>query len=66
METLIRRVIFRAMPISPDERQAFETFNKLLNAKLKDVENDLLSSGTPITKVMELRELLDKIPGLWT
>ena len=65
METLLRQAMLRASPLSSEERQAFEIFNRMLQAKLKGIEDDMLACGLDSKKVDDLRALLDKLPGLW-
>lgn len=59
----LREVMFRATPLSEEEREAFTTFSLQLRRQLDAAEDALERAGAPTTSVQALRYLLEAVPG---
>jgi len=59
----LREVMFRATPLSEDERIAFATLNGQLKRQLDATEDALERTGASVTSVQALRYLIEAIPG---
>jgi hypothetical protein len=60
----LRVVMFRAAPLSPEEREAFVLFSAHLRKHLDAVEEDLTQTNRPTDSVKALRYLLEALPGI--
>jgi hypothetical protein len=56
--------MFRAAPLSPEEREAFVLFSAHLRKHLDAVEEDLTKTNRPTDSVKALRYLLEALPGI--
>jgi len=61
---LLRGVMFRAAPLSPEERDAFVLYSAQLRRHLDAVEEALLSAGKSTGSAQALRYLLEALPGI--
>lgn len=59
----LREVMFRATPLSEQERIAFDVFNGKLKRQLDATEDALERAGASVTSVQALRYLIEAIPG---
>lgn len=60
----IRSVMFRASPLSEDEKQAFIQYSERLKRQLDEIEKQLEQAGKSTESLQNLRHLLDSIPGI--
>jgi hypothetical protein len=65
-ETLdtIRDVIYRAAPLSDDEREAFVAYSAQLARHLDAIEAAQTRAGQDTSSLVALRHLLDALPGV--
>jgi hypothetical protein len=61
---LLRGVMFRAAPLSPEERDAFVLYSAQLRRHLDAVEEALKSAGKSTGSAQALRYLLEALPGI--
>lgn len=59
----LREVMFRASPLSPEEREAFVVFSAQLKRQLDTTEELLERVGGSTDSVRALRYLLEAVPG---
>jgi hypothetical protein len=55
--------MFRATPLSPDEREAFGAFSAQLKRQLDAAEDALERANASTASVKALRYLLEAVPG---
>lgn len=60
----VRDVIYRAAPISDDEREAFISYSAQLAKHLDAIEEAQRAAGQDTSHVTALRHLLDALPGV--
>lgn len=61
---LLRGVLFRAAPLSEEERDAFAVYSGQLRRHLDAVEEALESAGKSKGSAQSLRYLLEALPGI--
>jgi hypothetical protein len=61
---LLRGVMFRAAPLSPEERDAFVLYSAQLRRHLDAIEETLEGAGKSTGSAQALRYLLEALPGI--
>lgn len=61
---LLRNALFRAAPLSTEERDAFVLYSGQLRRNLNAIEEALEDANKPTDAVKALRHLLEALPGI--
>lgn len=61
----IRAVMFRAAPLSEEEKEAFLQFSAQLKRQFDDVESLLEQAGKSTESLKNLKHLVESLPGIY-